>query len=316
MNISIIIPNYNGQDLLAQNIPAVVKALQSYKGGKREIVIVDDASKDDSLNVLSELRQKYGSEKLIFTILKNKKNKGFSETVNKGVSHASGEIVILLNSDVFPHEDFLNSLLPHFTNPGVFAVGCAEENFEEGKIVIRGRGVGLWKRGLLMHRKGRNDKTRTLWVSGGSGAFRKSIWEKLDGLDPLFAPFYWEDIDLSYRALKAGYLVLFELESLVIHEHDKGAIQSGFKQQKITTTSYRNQFMFAWKNISDTTILVKHILWLPILILLSIKNGNFLLLSGLFEAISKLRVVLKARKKAQRQVRVSDRSVIKRVGLS
>ncbi len=311
MNISIVIPNYNGADLLQENIPLVVKALLAYKGGKRELIVVDDASIDTSINQLAELVKQYDSEDFTFTVLKNPVNLGFSGTVNRGVAKAVGEIVVLLNSDVKPYDDFLFSLVPHFTNTGVFAVGCADESLEGEKVVVRGRGIGSWKRGLLLHKKGTNNKKNTLWVSGGSGAFRKDLWEKLGGLNTIYAPFYWEDIDLSYRALKAGYTVLFEPESRVIHEHQKGAILTGFKAKKIKIISYRNQFLFSWINISDRTLLLQHIIWLPIHVVSALKRRDLAFIQGFCDASLKIGEVREMRKKVQRQVCKSDRDVIR-----
>ena len=109
-------------------------------------------------------------------------------------------LYILFNTDVYPDKDFLTPLLSHFKDEKVFAVGCMDKSIEGKDVVLRGRGIGVWKRGFLVHEKGEIEKSDTLWVSGGSGAFRKSIWDKLGGLNELYNPFYWEDIDLSYRA--------------------------------------------------------------------------------------------------------------------
>ena len=310
MNISVVIPNYNGRDLLLQNIPLVVESLLSYHKGEKELIVVDDGSKDDSMEVLSELAEKYEKEKFIFTIIKNTVNQGFSPTVNRGVASAMGEVVILLNSDVRPNKNFLDSLLPHFKDEEVFAVGCVDESVEDNVIVLRGRGIGKWERGLMNHAKGEHDRNTTLWVSGGSGAFRKSLWEKLGGLDPIYAPFYWEDIDLSYRAQKAGYKVLFEDRSRVIHEHEKGAIKTGFKKRKIKVVSYRNQFLFCWINISDRILLFQHILWMPYHLLSAIKRKDTPFFLGFISALGKYGKALSSRRRAQALAKVSDKEVV------
>lgn len=112
MDISVVIPNYNGKDLLKKNLPKVYSELENYKDGNFEIIIVDDASEDESLALLDQFIQKYQNLK----ILRNEKNLGFSPTVNIGFRAASGEIVILLNTDIYPEKGFLESLLSHFTN--------------------------------------------------------------------------------------------------------------------------------------------------------------------------------------------------------
>src|SRR5258708_16061141 len=162
MMISIVITNYNGEKLLKENLPKVFAALNS----DAEIIVVDDVSKDKSLDFLKTQKVR---------VLKNQKNLGFSSTINKGVQAAKGEIVFLLNTDVYPDPNFLNVLISTFKDPNVFAVGCLDKSFENGKTILRGRGIGQWKRGFLVHSRGEVNKKNTLWVSGGSGAFRKSI---------------------------------------------------------------------------------------------------------------------------------------------
>jgi O-antigen biosynthesis protein len=281
MAISVVIPNYNGEAILKKNLPKIIEAV-----GDAEVVVVDDASHDNSLNVLANFKNR-------IKIINNEKNLGFSSTINRGVKAASGEIIVLLNTDVVPEKGFLLPLLSHFKNSNVFAVGCMDKSIEGEKIVLRGRGLGEWKRGFLVHSRGEIDKTDTLWVSGGSGAFRKSIWDKLGGFNPLYGPFYWEDIDLSYRALKSGYKIIFEPKSIVIHEHEKGAIKDAYSGFKIKTISYRNQFIFVWKNITDFSMRLSHIFWLPYHILSAIFRGDLAFIKGILSAFVLLPKIIK-----------------------
>lgn len=314
VNISVVIPNFNGKKLLEKNIPIVVEILNDYTNGKKEIIITDDASKDDSVPFLQTLLPKI-TKNAGWKVLENNtgKNKGFSSNVNKGVREATGEIVILLNTDVAPHKDFLEPLLPHFMSEKVFAVGCMDESIEEGNEVLRGRGVGKWEKGFLVHKAGSLDKDNSLWASGGSSAFRKGMWDSLGGLEELYNPFYWEDIDLSYRAWKAGYEVIFEKKSRVRHSHEEGAIKKHYSSSKVRITAYRNQFFFTWLNATDTMILVGHIFFLPYFLLKALKNKDTAFFVGFFLAISKLSAVLRERMKIQKLVRISDKEVIQKV---
>lgn len=314
MDISVVIPNYNGRQLLEKNIPKVAEILSKYTKGKKELIITDDASKDDSLIFLEALLPNL-PKNISYKILRNNSgaNKGFSGNVNKGVEVATGGIVILLNTDVAPHKDFLTPLLSHFEDEKVFAVGCMDESIEDGRTILRGRGVGEWRRGFLVHRAGSLDKIRSLWASGGSSAFRKSLWDKLGGLQELYNPFYWEDIDLSYRAQKAGYIVLFEEKSKVVHEHEEGAIKKHYSPFRVKKIAYRNQFFFTWLNATDTMIIVSHVVFLPLFLLNALKKKDVAFFVGFFMAIVKLPKVLMERKKIQSSVALSDNEVIQRV---
>jgi GT2 family glycosyltransferase len=314
-SLSVIIPNYNGEDLLRTNVPKVIIVLQAYADKHDttvELVIVDDGSKDASKEILQKYEQKRRDGRVQFTIVYNPKNLGFAPTVNRGVMSASSDIVYLLNSDVLPEKGFLDAILPHFDDDQIFAVGSMDKSIEGGKVILRGRGIGSWRRGFLIHERGEVDQTNTLWVSGGSGAFRKSLFEKLGALTELMSPFYWEDIDLSYRALKAGYQIVFEPKSIVIHEHEKGAIKNAATASKVQTVAYRNQVYFIWLNISDTKLLFSHVLWLPIHLLQAIMRRDKAFLQGFAQALLHLADIRSRRERVQRYRKLTDKEVLKR----
>lgn len=295
--ISIIIPNYNGEELLKKNLPKVFETLH----GSTEVIVVDDGSKDGSVNFLKTQKVR---------LLRNSKNLGFSSAVNKGVKAAKGEIVVLLNSDVYPENDFLDPLIKHFNDPQVFAVGCLDKSIEDGKVVLRGRGIGKWDRGFLVHSRGDINETNTLWASGGSSAFRKSIWEKLGGLNTLYNPFYWEDIDLSYRALKSGYKVIFEPKSIVYHEHEKGAIKQKYSPFQIKTIAYKNQFIFVWENATDLNLQILHFLFLPYHFIKALTRCDLPFFIGFFKAFVLLPKIIQSSLRNQKLFVKKDSEII------
>lgn len=305
MTVSIIIPNYNGAALLKKNLPAVQKAVETYKnrsGNTVEIIVTDDGSRDESKSVVATV-----APGALF--LDHSKNTGFAANVNRGVKKATGEVIVLLNTDVTPEENFLIPLVRHFTADSVFAVGCKERNHERKE---KGRGVGKWEKGFLVHSAGDVTKDDTLWASGGSSAFRKSDWEKLGGLYEVYDPFYWEDIDLSYRALKAGKQVVFEPDSVVTHAHDEGSIRKQFSKKTVTATAYRNQFLFVWINITESNLVLSHLLWLPVHIIQAGLRGDGAFFSGLLQAIARLPRALMLRGKNRGVFTVNDLEILKR----
>lgn len=320
MRISIVIPNYNGASLLKKNIPHVLEAADYYSKETHslvDIVVVDDDSRDNPVEYIkdqtSKIKNTDKKSKIILRFLQNEKNIGFASTVNKGVKEAQGGVIVLLNSDVEPEKDFLIPLLVHFKEEKVFAVGCLDKSIEGSKTVLRGRGIGRWQRGFLVHKRGEVDKTDTLWVNGGSGAFKKEIWNKLGGFNSIYSPFYWEDIDLSYRAQKAGYKVVFEPKSVVIHEHEKGSIKAKYNSSQIKTTAYRNQFIFVWMNATDLDLQLLHIFWLPYHFLMAIKNLDWSFFKGFLLAIIKLPQILESSAKIKKSFIKSDKEVIKNI---
>lgn len=301
MNISIVIPNYNGAELLKENLPKLIEVLKSYKKGEWEVIIVDDGSIDDSLSAVPKDAN--------IKVLQNEKNMGFSPTVNKGVRHATGDVVVLLNNDVVPEKDFLTPLLSHFKDEKVFAVGCMDKSVEGDEIVLRGRGIGKWQRGFLVHAAGSLDKKNTLWASGGSSAFSKKLWEKISGMNEIYAPFYWEDIDLSYRAWKSGFTVLFEKKAVVVHEHERGAIKKNFSAAQVKKIAYRNQFLFVWIN-ADISIVFSHLLWLPYHFIKAFLRGDLSFFKGFFAALLRFGRAIKTRSRVKRSFVKSDAEVV------
>ena len=308
MKIGVVIPNYNGEHILTKNLPKVLEAVSGVERIDAEIIIPDDNSTDNSIQVINKFIGENKNSKVKIKLLTVNKNKGFSSNVNYGVDNSNGDVLILLNSDVIPSKSFLKPLLKHFEDENIFAVGCMDESIENGKTILRGRGIGRWSRGFLVHRAGEVNKNKTLWVSGGSGAFKKNIWEKLGGLDEIYDPFYWEDIDLSYRAQKSGYITLFDKESVVVHEHETGAIKTKHKPEGIKKIAYRNQFIFTWKN-SDFSTLISHIFWLPYHLAKAVFSGDLPFILGLLLALKKLRTVINSRRQARKLFVKTDKEV-------
>ena len=297
-SVSIIIPNWNGKSLLEKNLPAVL----SVSGGA-EILVVDDGSTDDSVSLLK-------NQFPTVHVIAKKKHEGFASSVNKGVEASHGDIVVLLNTDVVPEKDFLQSLLGHFRDEIVFAVGCMDKSKEGDSVVLRGRGLARWQKGFFVHERGEVDASDTAWVSGGSGAFLKSIWNTLGGMDVLYNPFYWEDIDLSFRARKAGYRILFEPTSIVWHFHEEGKIKQSFSNARVAIIAYRNQFTFIWKNISDVGFLLSHAFWTPIRLCQSFIAGDVWMTIGYCAALGRLPKIIASRVRASSCWKLQDRELL------
>lgn len=302
--VSVIIPNYNGLENLKKNLPQLLNLLTERKD---ELIIVDDKSTDGSIDHLKNIEEE-NSKKIKIKVIYKNINTGFSSTVNKGVSEASGDLILLLNTDVFITSDIIKILEKDLTE-NVFAVGALNVVVEDKNEIYEGRGVGKWKRGFLYHSAGDLNKNTTLWVSGGASLFDKKIWQKLGGLDEIYDPFYWEDIDLSYRALKSGYKLIFEKDAKVIHEHGKGSIRKKYSAFDIKKIAYRNQIIFVWKNAS-TKLLIQDLIWMPYHIIKSLMTLDFAFLSGFIFAVIRIPQIIKRRVALKKNVKLSDRSIM------
>ena len=310
MKIDIVIPNYNGTNLIKKNLPVLISCIKKYEVG--EIIIVDDFSKSQEFDELQSFvkKTKNGSDVKI-KLLRNDKNLGFSSTVDHGVLQASAEYIVLLNTDVTPEKNFLDKAIFDLDrNPDLFGVGMLDKSVEGGKIVLRGRGIASWKRGFVVHSRGEVDKTDTFWISGGSSIVRRELFVKLGGFDTLYNPFYWEDIDLSYRARKSGYNLEFNPASIVEHRHEEGAIKKYYKPSRIKKIAYRNQFIFVWKNITDTNLFISHFVWLPFHFTKAIISLDFAYLHGFLLALAVLPDIIKKRNMQKKLYKRGDQELL------
>lgn len=308
--VEVIIPNYNGTKLIKRNLSAVLASLSEEKNAK--VTIVDDGSDKIQVEALEEflLRFKKSSD-IEIKLVKKSKNEGFSSTVNKGAFASVADFLVLLNTDVAPQKNFLKVALKNFDqNPKLFGVGCLDKSIEGSKTILRGRGIGAWKRGFVMHQKGEVTSNDTFWIAGGSSIIKKDLFVEIGGFDEIYNPFYWEDIDLSYRAKKIGYEVIFEKESIVVHRHAEGAIQTHYSPFLVKIISFRNQFIFVWKNIDDTRLLVSHVFWLPYYFLISLLRLDLAFYVGFILAISRFTDIMKKRKKQKAQYKKTDRQLL------
>lgn len=245
MTTSVVIPVYNGKEYLAKNLPNVLKL------GANEVIVVDDASTDGSAEKIKKFKE--------IKLIKNTQNLRFPKTVNIGVAAASSDVVILLNQDVTPHPNLLKYALPHFADPKVFAVTFAEANRSWAKAEMR--------KGFLEFTNGERDGEihQSFWASGGSAAFRKSMWDKLGGLDPKFTPGYFEDLDLGWRAQRVGYKILWDPKCKVEHVTET-AFNQAFTPQKLRQIKERNYLLAHWNNLQGKQWL-KHLFFLKLRIL-------------------------------------------------
>jgi len=295
MEISVIIPTFKNTEVLIKNLRHNLPYLE----GCQVIVVNDDPS--ESIN---EALQEF----LAVTLIENSINKGFSGAVNSGAAQAAGTYLLLLNNDVKLLNDSYKTGLKQFeSDTNLFAISFAQKEFD-GSIV--GKNELYWEQGFLQHRKAKNnDVGINGWAEGGSSLVDKSKFDELHGFDELYAPFYWEDVDLSYRAGRAGYSVLFNPKILVEHHHET-TISAQFTKNKITSIAYRNQLMFNWKVLTSWSMIYHHKLHLFKRVIKSILKGDTIFLEGFLQASLRVPQVMMKRRTVARVS--TDYEILKR----
>lgn len=266
--ISIVIPVYKKADEFLKNLEHNFRFLKDC-----EVIVVNDDPEESIRERLKKYRIK---------LIENEKNLGFSGAVNIGVNQTKHDLVFLLNSDVLLYDDSFKSSERKFEKDKMlFALTFAQKE-KDGSLV--GKNKLFWKGGLIQHSKAYDlNEGETGWAEGGSTIVRKDMFLELDGFDTMFYPFYWEDIDLSYRAKKKGYTVIFD-PSVIVEHHHESTIGTYWKAQSIQIISYRNQILCSWKHIEDTNF-ISHLLFLISYLIRSMVKGDFVFIQGFLKAV-------------------------------
>ena len=307
---TIVIPNWNGRDLLEKYLPSVIAAAEQVPGS--EVLVVDNGSDDDSVAFVRE----HFPQVRLFPL---EKNQGFGGGSNAGFHAALHDVVVLLNSDMRVEPGFLRPLLDGFSDPQVFSVACQIFFSDPGKIREEtGLTETWWQSGAIRVRHRTDPEIRGLFPcaygGGGSCAFDRKKFLELEGFDELLAPFYMEDTDLGYLAWKRGWKNLYQPASVVYHEH-RGTIGKRFTAAYIHGVLQKNFLLFTWKNRHDWRRLSSHFVfaWLGALFTWlagdSPERGSF---AGIVRAVRQLPRAVAARWRARGLAVISDAEALRR----
>ena len=203
--ISIIVPAYNEE----LNAARTVNHLLQSDYPDFDIIFVDDGSKDQTFNKISETFKNNPKVKVL-----TKPNGGKASALNFGIEHATGEILVCIDADTMLKPDAVSKLIPLFVDKNV---GAVAGNVRVGNTINT---LTIWQ--SIEYTTSQNFDRRAydfvnaiLVVPGAIGAFRKTALEAIDGFttDTLA-----EDCDLTLRLLRAGFKVKSSNEALAFTE--------------------------------------------------------------------------------------------------
>lgn len=210
--VSIIIPVYNQIDYTYACLASI---LENTHDISYEIIIADDVS-TDATKELSKF-----AENII--ISRNEVNLGFLKNCNNAAKLAKGQYIMFLNNDTKVCRNWLYWLVELMDRDVQAGMAGSKLLYPDGKLQEAG-GI-IWSDGSGWN-YGRNDDPdkcqynyvrETDYISGAAIIIRHELWKKIGGFDERFAPAYCEDSDFAFEVRKAGYKVLYQPKSEVIH---------------------------------------------------------------------------------------------------
>ncbi len=250
--VSIIILTYNALKYTKKCVESIKKFTQY----PHEIIFVDNASRNDTVNYLNGLIDSNDNYKLI----ENKENRGFAGGNNQGVEAANGEYVLLLNNDVMVSDGWLSQLVSSLEkNEKIGMVGPVTNTisgWQEIKSQYKGDDYVRFSEFIRSSNEGKLSPRRRL--AGFAVLLKRSLYQNVKGLDESFGAGNFEDDDFSLKIREKGYALMVD-ESVFIHHYGSRT----FKENKIDYLGSLNKrlpiFYEKWPNVDyDELIEVKN----------------------------------------------------------
>lgn len=312
-SVAVVILNYNGRNYLQKFLPSVLAS--SYPNKK--IVVADNASTDDSMEVLTQLKD--------VRILQLDKNYGFAEGYNQALKKIEADYYILLNSDVEVEPQWIEPVILLMESDKRIAA-CQPKilSYHQKNMFEYAGAAGGWIDFLgYPFSRGRmfddcetdygqyNDIIEVFWATGAAMFVRASVFHEMNGFDGYFFA-HQEEIDLCWRMQLAGYKIMCCPASIVYHVGG-GTLPKGDARKVFL--NFRNNLIMLCKNLPWQEKLWKILLRILLDILFALKS----LMSGYgssFVAVLKAHVaVIKWSFISNKQKPLNKKSIKKLAGV-
>jgi len=297
---SLIVLNFDGSDVIETCLDSLSRSMSA----QDELIVVDNASTDSSIDILE-----HRSDITLVALQHNT----FIFGLNEGLVRARGEFVAFLNNDIVVERDFVEQCLRRFGDgDDVFAV-CPRvldmSGVEQGS-----RTSGFWRHGLIFYAPLPHSPTPTdcFFAVGGQSFFRREMLVEIGSIDPLLWPMYHEDIELSYRAWKRGWRVRYEPEAIAHHVGGHSS-RRVFTPSQLRAFVRQNEYLTVWKNVTSGRLLLEHFLLIPPRLASAAMKRDWPTLVGFGRAARRLSAVWDSRTEARKHMRIDDEEVFRRL---
>ncbi len=229
--VSIIIPVYNQFDYTYECIKSIIEFT---KDVDYEIIIADDVSTDETVNISKYIKG--------INVIRNSENLRFLLNCNNAAKSAKGKYIHFLNNDTKVTEGWLSSLVKLIEKDNSIGMVGSKLIYPDGRLQEAGgivwKDASAWNYGHGQDPEAPeyNYVREVDYISGASIMIKKELWTTLGGFDETFVPAYYEDTDLAFQVRKAGYKVMYQPQSVVVHFEgiSNGTdVSTGLKQYQV-----------------------------------------------------------------------------------
>ena len=236
-----VVVNFNNAPFL----DSCLRALSECERPPDEVIVVDNASSDDSLADLAGWPD--------VTVEASTRNLGFAAGANRGIDRTDAPIVVVLNPDVEVDPEFGGTLLRIFASDSTLGAAGAKLRYPDRNL-LQHAGGELDRTLLTTRHRGYREPDQGLWdepasvdfVTGGAIALNREAFDQVGGFDERFWPAYYEDVDICLRLRAEGWQVRYQPELSAVH------VESATLARSLDYYRYyhRNRIRFALKHLS------------------------------------------------------------------
>ena len=321
--LSVVIVNYNGKEYVDTCVASVFQCGFS----PLEVIVVDNGSRDGSVEYLREKYQDFGER---FVIVPLPKNYGPSRARNEGVKKARGTYLGFLDNDTEVAKNWAETAVVEFERDKTLGIIQCKLILAKERNKLDYVGEYLGQNGFLVQRaqggeidRGQYDQKVEILAAKSAGMFmRKETFDRIGGFDPDYF-IYVEETDLGWRSWLAGYRAIYVPQSVVYHEFGTSTLILGKNKNNFNAKFHgcKNYVLTLFKNLGFANLLVilpKHILlWKGLAWYVLLTKGDWRAFWWIYRALGwhlwHFGENLRKRRAVQKHRVISDRELFKRV---
>ena len=239
--ISLVIPIYNALDDLKVLLASLLKNFNFELG---EIFLINDFSNQETSEYLKEFVAKYDK----FKLLNNEQNLGFVKTCNKGMQQASGDIIVLLNSDTEIPTNFCERIIKCFDSDSKIGIASPISSYSGTYYISMPQNYNVEKMNIVLNKKHRCLYPVIPAAEGFCFCIRKEVIEQQGYLDEIYGKGYHEEVDFAYRSITNGWKNVL-IDNLYVY-HKRHA-SFGIRQREKLIEQNNEVFHSRWKGFRE-----------------------------------------------------------------